>query len=409
MIPNFDKTFFKTQSEKYELGGGAYEYSFDGVSLDGCLNYARTLENSGFRLYSENRIDENRFFIYVRDDTAVGLSFYPSITHDRYDFFVKKPNGRTNYDAPTLIGSETKSFIKLSVFPTSYLPDSQASAYKKLTDATVTQVAPAVGDNGMSYVIQLEDGSFLIVDGGLGRGDSKECLMSLLESMKPSEHQKPRVNWLFTHAHPDHIALPLYFIREYSDRVDNLMAAYNFVNEEADCQYTATFRDGNRLGTAALMREIERVRMRKVALKTGQSFCMAGCRIDVLITQEDIFPRPLGTINAASCIVKLTFTSGDKQRSLMILGDTNENSASFVNSAYSPDTLRCDIVQAAHHAVTASRGGVELTRLYRSIAPDTVLCPNFEQTVTDADFSPNKVMAGATWIYHDKTHTISIF
>ena len=93
----------------------------------------------------------------------------------------------------------------------------------------------------------------------------------------------------------------------------------------------------------------------------------------------------------------------------MIVGDSTETNISFVNAVYSKDTLKCDILQVAHHGVNASAGTQHLREFYTNVAPRKALCSNYEKTVTEAAFIPNLALEDAECIYSDEEHTTILF
>jgi hypothetical protein len=103
-------------------------------------------------------------------------------------------------------------FAKLNRFSIIYGPKTYVPAKKPITGyakkATPTITMLALGEIGTSIVIQLEDGSFVLIDGGLGgttdnyTKDSTN-LMNFLTANAPNG-EKPRLTWIVTHIHTDH-------------------------------------------------------------------------------------------------------------------------------------------------------------------------------------------------------------
>ena len=83
---------------------------------------------------------------------------------------------------------------------------------------------------GMAYVIQLDDGRFVIVDGGEHFDvDGARVFRYLCEK---AQGEKPVIAaWFFTHGHRDHIKLAARFMEEYKNDVEIQTIAYNILTD----------------------------------------------------------------------------------------------------------------------------------------------------------------------------------
>ena len=93
--------------------------------------------------------------------------------------------------------------------------------------------------------------------------------------------------------------------------------------------------------------------------------------MQVLFTHEDTL-NPAGNsslvggdFNGTSTVVKIT----EGEMSMLILGDATSVNESFLVSAYSDATLKCDILQVAHHGFNA------LPTLYEKVDASYALMP----------------------------------
>ena len=401
MIPEFKNC---TQVNKCEYRRGTL-YSFSGVTRDGYEEYIDRLEKVGYEPYDKNEIDENLFVTMVRGDEQVNVAYYPKVVINNYHYPVLKPDGHHDYNIPHLKDVTEDSVMKVSVTGLGALPELSAPEFERLAEPTITQMKQM--GIGMSYVIQLVDGSFIIIDGGLGVEGSLEYHLEFLEAHKPGRHEKPRVVWMFTHAHPDHIVMPVKFIEKYGDRVDITLFAYNLIDETTE--YAQRFNDGGKQWTEALLDTVRKSVARELVFHTGQIIRLAGCDVHVLNTYEDTYPTPVGTLNSTSSIFKLVFKDKGEQRSVLIVGDSTETNTAFVNAVYSKATLKSDVLQVAHHGLNASVGTQHLREFYANVAPRTALFSSPEKVVTNAAFSPNLSLSAAKWIYADEENTVTIF
>lgn len=201
----------------------------------------------------------------------------------------------------------------------------------------------ALIDCGMCILIQCSDYSFFIVDSGhYLQFNDNDRIYNFMRERTP-EGQRVIVNgWLLTHAHSDHIAKFLDFIRynmhdvEIEGIYSNLLPAdypnKNWGNEE------------NELGIKLFdaMEKLDTVP--KYKLHTGQRFYVRNLAFDVLGTHEDIYPDYMTDFNDSSCIVMLE-VDGSK---VFIPGDAAAIASKRLEMRYG-EHLKCDVVQVAHH------------------------------------------------------------
>lgn len=401
MLPDFTRC---TQKQGYEFNGGC-EYSYSGVSASGYEEYARALERLGYTKYQENKISENIFSTYIKGDGQVSLAYYPSLEISRYDYPLK-PDGHHDYTRPQVVETVRDSALKAVASARGYLPSGEAPSYARLCEPTVTQMKQM--GIGMSYIVQLADGSFVMIDGGLGLEGAAEYQLEFLEAHKPMEHKKPRIAaWFFTHAHPDHVIVPVQLLERYGERLDVSLFAYNFIDEASE--YAQGFRDGGGKWTLRLQDMIRNSSADELILHAGQVVRLAGCDVHILHTHEDIYPTRVGTLNGTSSVFKLVFKDAGRESSLMVVGDITETNAAFINAAFDSSTLKSDILQVAHHGENASYGTQHLREFYVSVSPKTALFSNYEKRIAEAAFLPNAELNGAEHIYSDEENTVHIF
>ncbi|MBQ7364128.1 MAG: MBL fold metallo-hydrolase, partial [Clostridia bacterium] len=82
-------------------------------------------------------------------------------------------------------------------------------------------------DCGMSYVYQLADGRFFLIDGGYFTYGESERLYALLRSLRPSG-KLPIAGWFFSHAHQDHFGCFIEFILRYQQEIALEALYYTF-------------------------------------------------------------------------------------------------------------------------------------------------------------------------------------
>lgn len=216
-------------------------------------------------------------------------------------------------------------------------------------------------DGGMSYVIQLTDGKFLVFDGGYTADSGR--LVELLEKNKPAYHTKPIIaGWFISHLHSDHYACLEGVAAYYLDRVDVEGFYFNYPYVPmGEAQTTSPSAAG--INEAAMKKWKSAQLYRK--LHSGESFNFSGASVTVLCTFEDVYPNVYGDGNDTSTVVRVDIAG---QR-IIFTGDANP-SESAVMCKLGADVLKADIVQFAHHGYPGCS-----TTFYQMVDPAVVLWP----------------------------------
>lgn len=322
-VPSF-KTSIASYLGSYTSNDNRYQVSYELPYTRDAVNeyeaYKARLVDEGFTEYSSNTIGKNRFATYVNEKAELHLIWYPALSQFRIVYASR-----------------------------GYLPEQTAPSYTKLMDATVTQLgrkATAYDAPGESYVIQLEDGSFVIIDGGPGGGTSGQedmaALKTYLEEHKPSSHAKPKVTWMFTHMHNDHMELALKFLEQYSESIELQTVCYNVPDLENALQDTLCTNNYNKL--KALVRDVYDD-TNVYIFHAGQKMYLAGCEIEFLYTQEDYWPNSMWTANLTSAVWRMTFTGGN---TFLVLGDCEIGNCNQLSAIYG-SYLESDVLQLSHH------------------------------------------------------------
>ena len=321
-------------------GSGNYEATFENVDAAAFEGYAAALESAGFAAYQTNTIGENRFGVYTKGQMQVSLSYYPS-----------------------------KQLFKLVYGGKGYLPSLTREEGPQLCTPSVTQpgrrgadLSSPDGAPGMSYIFQLPDGRYILVDGGPGNADDEAALLAFLQEHKPAGHEKPVIAaWFFTHAHGDHMQLACNFLRAYTDEIVLELVAYNFPDFDS---LTLTHDSAKALGdqVQTLVRTVD-IYYRDAAtlvLHTGMRFWIGEAEIEILYTPEDFAPTTFPTGNHTSCAFRVRLGG----KSILLLGDCERELCQFMADVYREE-LKSDILQLTHHGYNGA-----CLDLYQYIDPD---------------------------------------
>lgn len=382
-----------------------FVYSGDGVNRESYVAYCEALEAAGYVLYSpETTAEGSSYRTYLNESTGVTLYVshiaYAHAEEQEVDIFT--PSIR-------IVSSHLDNVD---------LPDAEIleadRSWTKRTDPMITMLKLRydTGNFGLSAILTLEDGSFVIYDGG-GSGETSEAndennMYSVLTAIHtkvygtaPNDKNPLRIRaWIITHEHWDHQMVFYNFCKEYGkDKtvlIDRLI--YNPAsNEETYNCYNpdSTIEVGMTNGTIKnFLRNKDTFEVIKA--HSGQKFYLANAEIEVLYTHEDIHPHELIYFNNSSTILRITMNTTGKAVNQVVgpehivnkevsiwLGDLERVGSSCLRAVYG-DTLKADIVQVAHHGYN----GCE-KELYALIDPEVVLWPTDEASWIGQTKNPN--------------------
>jgi len=353
-IPKFDPKSGELEGV-YQCYDDNYQVIFKRVGNSAFDDYAEALEDAGYTLYAEHMIGDNVFGTYVTENTTVRVLWF-----------------KADKSLRIIYGERT------------YLPPTKAEAAPiKDLHPTVTQIGrtgATQGAAGMSYIVQLTDGSFVVIDGGpFDQSDTKK-LMTYLNANKPTSHEKPRVTWMISHLHSDHVDLSLDFLKKYAEDIDLELFCWGVPDY-------STLKLPNESTDNALV--YQRTYRKLLAesypdtpvynFYTGDQLHLPGCTVEVLCTYNDIWPTALKDINETSAMFRFVFESG---KTFLATGDTYPVSCNWTSKVYGEE-LGSDIVQTPHHGRVGSTA-----EFYRNVKPAIVLWSNAKRYL-DPNYSDN--------------------
>lgn len=346
-MPAYD--FDGTELEAtYYSGDNCYLALVDKATNETHNEYLTKLENEGYEKYTDNSINNNLFATYVKDDIVINASYYPTKKEERV--IIEKLGSRV---LPGLESDNTYTKVCDSMF--FEVGVSQDNSEKK---------------NGMCFIFRLEDGTFIIYDGGhkgeiesaLPRQNAKR-IYEILKQYSPDPNNIVIKAWIITHGHDDHVNASRDFVSTYAAKqvkIERFLV--NFPAAE-QANYTTT-------GTGAavdLMSKLARYSpsTKITKIHPGYKFYLANAEIEFLYTLELYAPSPLTYYNTSSLVSSVTLC-GQK---FMMTGDMSEDANAIICKLYGT-TLKSDIVQVAHHGY---QGGS--TKFYSLVDPTWAFWP----------------------------------
>ena len=342
-IPRFaDKTPFGC----YESASSGYQMIFTQISEADLTNYRKTVENDGYTLYTENTHtkkgnETNQFLTYTTRTHVLTLAY-------------------TGVNDTLRVILDSREDTELAGLP-------EENVYTKgVCDTTLTQVGLmyTLGNmNGMAYVMRLEDGSFIVIDGGHDLAANATRLYEIMKKQAPDPNNIVIAAWFFSHTHGDHTGFFRHFAQNYASKVKVERFIYNFPIES---QFTAS-----EVGTATAVPGIESSMSKFGGAKVtrarpGQIYYIRNATVEMLYTADLYLPKIIDYGNTASVCFRIE-TEGVKT---MITGDIGAAVATEMLAIYNDDVFKSDILQVAHHGI-----GSHPNALYPKIDPSYALWP----------------------------------
>ena len=335
-----------------ELENSSYEAYYEETTLEAYKAYCAKLLENGYKEYQTNQIGDNYYGTYVSSKTMIHVYFVSYLNGVR---FVTEP------------------------MSTVVLPQKEDKGWTKITDTkfTMMDLDNAAGNFGNSFIITLEDGSFILHDGGGDKGTfanaDRDELWNLLNRLNVREDGKVVIAaWVISHQHWDHVKNSIDMINAYWRRglklekiIYNVAVESVYYNSRNPNKYVE---QGN-LSTIKMNTGCQLIRMH-----TGQTIQVRNLKLEVLYTTEDLYPVHPYTFNNTCFVHRFDVGEGENRQRMTILGDIEDNASDIMSDMYGNE-LKTDIMQVAHH------GGGGTIELYSYFKPTVVVWPNNQGSV----------------------------
>ena len=299
--------------------------------------YADRLQSSGCTLTESYTMGSNRYALYKNEYYTLYLSYLSG------EGAIRVYVGRSDDLVPAKTAAES-------------VPKAHPALWQIDVDCK------AQGDNGgMSYVLQLRDGKFIVIDGGYDTKEDADSIYRILSENKPADHEKPIVAaWFVTHLHIDHVGVIRSFANNHKDEVKVEGFYYNFPYVNISDIWPS-----NNKSWEERMAGFEGATLYR-KLHSGMQFAFSGATVTVLCTFEDVYPLSFNSGNDTSTVFKIDVAG----QTILFLADA-EYGESDRMMFLSAETLKADIMQYAHHGYDKQCRA----ELYAKIDPETVLWP----------------------------------
>ncbi|MBQ9778252.1 MAG: MBL fold metallo-hydrolase, partial [Clostridia bacterium] len=198
-----------------------YLYMGDGVNATSYKTYCDTLKAAGYSILSENSIEDSLFTTFVNRMEGITLYVaYNAFKHrdefSAYSYTDSKDEtgDKGYYEQDPCFRIVSAPLDSVTLADSTLL--TKNPAYDKKTDSMITTMPIYSKAVGLSYVVTLEDGRFIVFDGGGVNDDAAtaehKVLWSTLTMLQErisgkavsSSNPVHIAAWVLTHAHWDH-------------------------------------------------------------------------------------------------------------------------------------------------------------------------------------------------------------
>ncbi len=354
----FKNTSYKTDipeftsgrlSGAYDCGDGVLEMYYTGVSPADYDSYCEAAGKAGFSLTYSHTAASNTFRTYS--------------------------DGKTRFFASYSAG---KGVLRIITEDASMTPAPvEAATYSEVCAPSVTQLALSYtkdNTNGMGYVIQLSDGSFIIYDGGF-TADAENILNTLSGLTPPGTTPYVRA-WILTHMHGDHYQAFVEFANIYASQVKLDYVVLNVADKYYDVGYNI-YTNGK---ISSALVKLKATRLLKVHAGTVLRF--ADAEIEILCTHEELYPEVLNLeyTNDTSIVSHVSLGG----QTIIFPGDMQTLESNILVSMYGT-YLKSDFVQISHHGSIKYPATLEF---YQTVDPTWAFFPGSKSRYAENSGTP---------------------
>ena len=320
--------------------------------------YLDVLETAGYTQFATREMGNNLYATYVSETKVIHASYTAFnkdariAIEDAYDMalFTEQEYEKVCEPSVTLVGQE---------------------GYMNDTEGVPNQT-------GLCLIFRLEDGRFIVVDGGRYVPAAGPLIRKTLRSLAVDKDNITVAAWFLTHAHDDHTGGFVHFTDDLN--LHKQIKIENVIHHMVTPEQYATVNDPAQSDRVRGVLANKLADTNVIKAHTGQVFYIGGMEIEMLFTYEDLEPSPLEYMNTTSLVFRVTC----RDNTVMVLGDASNRSCTYLVRSYG-DYLKSDMVQISHHGYT---GGT--IPLYEAIDADVALWPT---GVMSVDGSYEKLMA----------------
>jgi len=328
--------FCETNYEEHQENRNSKVYYFSQTAPSAFEDYGKLFEEHGFSKKEEYRMDSHRFAAYFRDGVGIFVNSFGEL-------------------------QEMSIVVEQNCAYFSYSDENGTPC----ATPQITQIA--LDDFGMSYVVRLSDGRFIILDGGYERETEADKLFACLQRGNSRDGLPVIAAWIMTHPHTDHFHCFMAFMEKYAGQVT--IEKFLFLFPEADD--TVHYPKLMPKETPAIPRMLDWMARTDAAVyspHTGQEYRIGDAVCRILASMDDTIHRTQH-VNSTSLVIRMELGGQ------VILWATDAYFRPVKLSQKYGTYLKSDILQVPHHGFSAG-GAQEQVNAYKLIDAPVCLLPN---------------------------------
>lgn len=325
-----------------EIEGSSQLFNLTDTRDDEVAGFVDYLMENGWELKSPTSIEGNNFFRLTHGRLKVSINYYGNTNSAA---IVADQSGNVSpddisytYEPKTGEAAEVYMFgLKMDPFGYNWNEEGNTNGYP---------------NNGECLVIKCADNSVIIVDGGekrqMAADDQTRFIKFLHEITGKSEDEAITISaWYITHFHGDHVLGMCELLKNNSKKFRLERVICNMPSLQAVS--TSKPNKTNFQNPADLILKYY-PKCQEIKVHTGDVLRIADVTMTTLFTHEDIVD-PTGKFtstdfNTTSTVMKIEAASG---MSMVVTGDMSVEAETILCRNFSPETLKCHILQQPHH------------------------------------------------------------
>ena len=339
-FPQFDKELLRF----YYNNDNEMAYEYKKVTKAEFDAYVAALEAAGYvKQNGGYQIGRNHFATCVHPEKGqVHVTYFPAAIRDSGDMTIFTTKLEVTSAIPTDTYDPTTDKLTETVF--------------HVMSQDYTNRGEMIWDgNGLNYIVTLEDGRFVIFDGGYANCSDADNIYRYMQEMNLREDGKIVIAaWFMSHPHADHHgAFDTFMAKYYND----VTIEYFVANSPTEEYY------GDKHWMITTMPSLlKKGNIKLIKPHTGQVLTFCGTKFEILLTHETVLGA-YGGGNDACTVVRII----ENGHSILLSADASGGMCAKMISLYG-DALKSDILQLNHHGVS---GGT--TAFYQAVDPTYAL------------------------------------